>query len=284
MPVTFNTINIKGVPVFYRSAGPATAPVVLLLHGFPSSSHMFRNLMPLLAKDYRVIAPDYPGSGLSGRLQANEYTFDHLADLIEAFIDALELKRFSLYMQDFGGPVGFRLASRRPQQVQALLIQNANAYMEGLGPGIHNISQYKEKGDEQGFQKMVDHIMSLPGIKENYLYNASSEQHVLPDGYLLDHYFALQPGAKEAQAALLLNYKTNFPQYPVWHEYFRQHQPPTLITWGIHDDIFILPGARAYLTDLPKAALHEIDGGHFLLEEKYEEVAALILRFLSDNL
>ncbi len=281
----FKHVRLDELTIFYREAGPEDAPVILLLHGFPTSSHMFRHLIEHLGGKYRVIAPDYPGFGLSSCPSPNEfdYTFDHLAGVMEKFVDALGLARYSLYVQDYGGPVGFRLASRRPERVQALLIQNANAYQEGLSPAVQQMWQLEASGGAAAMQSIVDHMLTLEGIKENYIHHAEMAESVSPDAYLLDHYFMERPGAREIQATLLGNYKANFPQYDHWHAYFRKHQPPALVMWGKHDPVFIVPGAEAYLKDLPEAQLHVLDGGHFLLEVQHRAVAMLIDQFLTKH-
>jgi pimeloyl-ACP methyl ester carboxylesterase len=282
----FKHLRLGALTIFYREAGPPDAPVLLLLHGFPASSHMFRHLMEPLADKYRVIAPDYPGFGLSScpSPQEFEYTFDHLADVLERFVDALGLARYSLYVQDYGGPVGFRLASQRPERVGALLIQNANAYSEGLSPAVQEMWRLEAAGGAAAMQPIVDHMLTLEGIRENYIHHPGMVESVSPEAYLLDHYFMERPGVREIQAALLGNYKTNFPQYAGWQAYFRGHQPPALVLWGKHDPVFIVPGAEAYLRDLPQAELHVLDGGHFLLEGQHRAVAVLIDQFLAQHL
>lgn len=281
--VTFNTIQVDGLDIFYREAGKPGAPLLLLLHGFPSSSHMFRDLLADLGGKYHLIAPDYPGAGLSSAPSPAdfEYSFDHLADVMEHFIDALGLRQFALYAQDYGGPVGFRIASRRPELIRALLIQNANAYVEGLGAPVQAIGKLQAAGDKAGEAAAVAHMMSDEGIKENYLPGAHDLKKLNPDAWLSDIYFMGLPGRREIQTILFNNYGSNFGHYEGWHAYFRQHQPPTLITWGNGDQIFITPGAKAYLQDLPNAELHILDGGHFLLDEAHTQVATLIDGFLS---
>ncbi len=285
-PTRFKRLQLNDLTIFYRESGPPDAPVILLLHGFPTSSHMFRHLMEHLSGKYRVVAPDYPGFGLSScpSPQAFDYTFDHLAEVMEQFVEGLGLTRYSLYVQDYGGPVGFRLASRRPERVRALLIQNANAYPEGLSPAVQQMWQLEAAGGAAAIRPIVDHMLTLEGIKENYIHNAEMAESVSPDAYLLDHYFMERPGVREIQATLLGNYKTNFPLYESWHAYFRQHQPPALVMWGKQDPVFIVPGAEAYRRDLPAAEVHVLDGGHFLLEQQHRAVTKLIDSFLSAHL
>ena len=282
-PTRFKRLQLGALTLFYREAGPPDAPALLLLHGFPTSSHMFRHLMEHLGGKYRLIAPDYPGFGLSSCPSPREfaYTFDHLAEVMEAFVEALGLTRFSLYVQDYGGPVGFRLAARRPERIGALLIQNANAYHEGLSPAVQQMWQLEAAGDAAAVQSIVDHMLTLEGIREHYIHYPGMAESVSPEAYLLDHYFMERPGVREIQATLLGDYKTNFPRYESWHAYFRQHRPPALVLWGKHDPVFIVPGAEAYLRDLPEAELYVLEGGHFLLEGQHRAVAGLIDQFLT---
>lgn len=279
---TYSTVSVNGINIFYREAGAGNAHTILLLHGFPSSSHMYRNLLEGLSSRYHLIAPDYPGFGLSScpSPETFEYTFDNIAHVMEQFIDTLGLKKFSLYVQDYGGPVGFRIASKRPELVQALIIQNANAYMEGLGPAVQKIGQLSEAGDPKALDAAIDVKLSLEGVKEEILTGVYYPERVSPDAYLMNHYFLERPGNKDIQKTLFKNYPTNFPEYEHWQQYFRQHQPPALVVWGKGDPIFIVPGAQAYTRDLKNAALHLLDGGHFLLEEQCPAVAGLIDDFL----
>lgn len=281
--VHYRSIAIGDVNLFYREAGAPDKPTVLLLHGFPSSSHMFRNLIGWLSKDFHLIAPDYPGFGYSNCPEALkfEYTFDHLAEIIEQLIDRLELSDVNFYMQDYGGPIGFRIIGRRPQLVKSLIIQNANAYLEGLGPDVQKIGALTAANDVVGLNAAVNFMMSLDGIKEQYLFGAHDEASISPDSYTMDHFFMEQPGRKEIQKILFQNYATNFPKYPEWQEYLRHHTPRMLIVWGNNDKIFHGPGAKAYLKDVPNAELHLFEGGHFLLEEYGKEVSNLIRTFLN---
>jgi len=225
---TFKTVRIDELDIFYREAGVEQTSTILFLHGFPSSSHMFRDVMADLSAKYHVIAPDYPGFGQSSCPSPREfeYTFDHVAQVIEAFIDRLGLKKFSLYVQDYGGPIGFRIASNRPELIQTLIIQNANAYAEGLGPEVQKIRLLEQRGDKAGLQAAIDYLLSLEGIKEQYTYGAANPENVSADAYLLDHYFIERSGIKEIQSTLFQNYHTNFAQYERWQSYFRNHQPP----------------------------------------------------------
>lgn len=284
--VVFKTVDVQGLQIFYREAGPSDAPVILFLHGFPSSSHMYRDILQHLASSYHVIAPDYPGFGLSSApsTEAFEYSFDNIAGVMEAFIDRLGLHSFTLYMQDYGGPVGFRIISKRPGLVQALIIQNANAYVEGLGPYVQELGRLYESGDDKAIDAAIYHKLSLEGIKEEYLHAVAYPERVSPDAYLSDHYFMERPGIKTIQYTLFKNYGTNFPLYPGWQQYLKTHQPPALIVWGKRDQIFTAPGAEAYLRDLETAELHLLDGGHFVLEEHHAAIAQLIHDFLQRRL
>jgi pimeloyl-ACP methyl ester carboxylesterase len=253
-----------------------------LLHGFPSSSHMYRDLITDLAGKYHVIAPDYPGFGLSScpALTTFDYTFDNLAVIMEQFIDILGLTKFTWYLQDYGGPIAFRIIGKRPELVQALIIQNANVYVEGLGPDIARIGELQQAGDENALLAAIEHKLSLESIKEEHLFGAENVERVSPDSYQLDHFYMARPGIKEIQVTLFQNYGTNFPKYPEWQQYLSTHQPPTLVVWGKNDKIFTAPGGEAYKKDLKNAAVHLFNGGHFMLEEYHQPVAALIDDFL----
>lgn len=278
----YQTVEIDGINIFYREAGDAANPTLLLLHGFPSSSHMFRQLFSQLSGDVHLIAPDYPGFGYSSSPDPAdfEYTFDNIADLIEKFIDRLGLKDIVLYMQDYGGPIGFRIASRRPELIKGLVIQNANAYLEGLGPAVQQIGALTEANDIDGLEAAVNHMMSFNGIKEQYVHGVNFEAAISPDSYYLDHFLIEQPGRKEIQKILFNNYSSNFPKYPDWQRYLHEYQPPTLIAWGKNDVIFPGSGALAYKATLPDAEVHLYDGGHFLLEEYGIEIGELIRSFI----
>ncbi|MCC8408554.1 alpha/beta hydrolase [Mucilaginibacter sp. UR6-1] len=278
----YRTINIGGVDIFYREAGTAGKPTLLLLHGFPSSSHMFRQLFSQLSADFHLIAPDYPGFGYSASPDPAtfEYSFDQLANLTEQFIDSLGLTNIVFYMQDYGGPIGFRIAAERPELVKGLIIQNANAYMQGLGPAVQQIGALARANDIAGLDAAVNHMMSYQGIKEQYVCGVNSADAISPDSYTLDHFLMEQPGRKEIQKILFNNYASNFPKYPQWQQYLRNNQPPTLITWGKNDVIFPSSGALAYRQDLPDAEIHLYNGGHFLLEEYGTAIAELIRAFI----
>lgn len=281
--VHYRTVNIDGVEIFYREAGNASLPTILLLHGFPTSSHMFRDLIPLLADRYHLIAPDYPGFGYSGRPPVNEfnYTFDHLADVMEHFVDALGLSRYVLYMQDFGGPVGFRLATRRPGQVRALIIQNANAYDEGISAGVRDVVLRIWKERTSATEARLKELFELPATKRQYLEGTPDPTMVSPDAWEHAQWGMDRPGDKEIQFALHANYGSNVEHYEEWHAYFRQFQPPTLIVWGKGDFVFTPAGAEAYRKDLKHVELHMLNAGHFALETHASEIANFIRGFKS---
>jgi pimeloyl-ACP methyl ester carboxylesterase len=278
--VHYRTVKIDGVNIFYREAGRADAPVVLLLHGFPASSFMYRDLIERLAVRFRVVAPDYPGFGYSDAPSTREfsYTFDRLADVVEKFTLTLGLDRYALYMQDFGGPVGFRLATRHPDRISFLVVQNANAYEEGLPDSFWTPARtlWREPSPVN-FEKIRDAAMSDPALEWNYTHGVKEPARINPDNWVLQRALLNRPGNKDIMLALLYDYRTNLGLYPQWHEYFRKHQPPMLIVWGQNDVIFPATGARAYLRDLPGAKLHLLDTGHFALEDQAEEIARLTL-------
>lgn len=280
--VRYQTVTIDGINVFYREAGSAHAPVLLLLHGFPASSFMYRDLISRLSNRFRVIAPDYPGFGYSDAPPANDfaYTFDHLADIIEKFTRRVGAEKYSIYMQDFGGPVGFRLATRAPQQVTSLIIQNANAYEEGLPDGFWTPARRLwQDPSAANYDQLRDAALSDEALEWNYTHGVKSSEAISPDSWVLQRALLNRPGNKDAMLALLYDYRTNLGRYSEWHEYFREHQPPTLIVWGENDVIFPVPGARAYLQDLPGAELHLLDTGHFALEDHAEEIERLMRQF-----
>lgn len=284
--VLYKTVEVQGINIFYREAGNPARPTIVLLHGFPSSSHMYRDLITLLSDKYHLIAPDYPGFGYSSAPspQTFSYSFDHIAEVMEAFLDTLGIKRFSIYMQDYGGPVGFRIIAKRPKAIQTLIIQNANMYYEGLGDDVQKTITLMHSENDRALNEVIDHMISFNGIKEQYLYGAAHPENINPDSYHMDHYFIEQPGRKEIQHALFKNYKTNFPKYPQWQTLLRKYQFPLLVVWGKNDKIFPGAGGLAYKKDVPDAEIHLLDGGHFLLEEYNREIANLINNFLQKKL
>lgn len=279
--VQYKTVRIDGLDIFYREAGPSQAPVVLLLHGFPTSSHMFRNLIPALAERFHVLAPDYPGFGNSSMPPANgfAYTFDNLAQVIEKFTEQLALSRYTLYLQDYGAPIGFRLAAKHPERVQALVIQNGNAYEEGLRDFWKPFRAYW-RDRSQANAAALRQFLELDATKWQYTHGVRQPEAISPDNWLIDQYLLERPGNKEIQLQLFYDYGSNLPRYPEWQAYFRRHQPPTLIVWGKNDQIFPSDGAYPYKRDLKNLEFHLLDTGHFALEEDHHVIARLMRRFL----
>jgi pimeloyl-ACP methyl ester carboxylesterase len=285
--VSYRTVEVNGLEVFYREAGRSDAPAILLLHGFPASSHMFRNLIPALAEGYHVVAPDYPGFGQSAMppRDAFAYTFDALADVIEKFVDTIGLTRFAMYMQDYGAPVGYRVAERHPDRVTALVVQNGNAYDEGIAndfwvpiKAYWNDPANKEKRDAlRGF-------LQLEATRWQYTHGVRNVESISPDGWTYDQYFLDRKGNDEIQLDLFLSYGSNPPLYPRWQEYFRTYQPPTLIVWGRNDQIFPAAGAEPYKRDLKTLEYHLFDTGHFALEEEGDAIARLMSDFLGRHI
>lgn len=278
----YRTVEIDGLDIFYREAGSPDAPVILLLHGFPTSSHMFRNLIPALSHKYRLIAPDYPGFGNSSMpsMDAFDYTFDRLAEVMEQFIQALDLEQYSLYLMDYGAPIGFRLAAAHPERVQALLIQNGNAYEEGLREFWEPIKAYWQDKTPENADKLRE-FLNIEATKWQYTHGVRDPETISPDNWNLDQLFLDRPGNQEIQLALFYSYGSNPPLYPQWQEYLRKYQPPTLITWGKNDYIFPEEGAHPYKQDLKDIEFHLLDTGHFALEEEGEAIANYIDNFLS---
>ncbi len=277
-------VAIDGVRVFYREAGPRGAPTLLLLHGFPSSSAQYRRLIDALGARFRVIAPDYPGFGHSdapapasagGQYQ---YSFDQLARTIAGFCDALQLRHYFLYMFDFGGPVGMRLAMAHPERVAGLVVQNANVYPEGLSAIARDFVALRP--GVPGAAEQAQSLLTLEMTRAQYESGAQDLARVAPDGWTLDQHFLDQPGRKAIQVDLLLDYHNNVALYPEWQAWLRRHRPPALVLWGRNDPFFIEAGAHAYLRDLPQAELHVFEAGHFALEEEAPRMAALIAGFL----
>jgi pimeloyl-ACP methyl ester carboxylesterase len=283
--VTYRTVDVNGLRIFYREAGPKAAPHILLLHGFPTSSHMFRNLIPSLAERFHVIAPDYPGFGNSSMPGVGEfkYTFDNLANVIDAFTAAVGLDRYAIYLQDYGAPIGFRLAVRHPERVQALVIQNGNAYDEGLREFWQPLKAYwKEPVDAH--RQALAKFLEPDATKWQYTHGVRRPERISPDNWLIDQALLERPGNKEIQLQLFYDYGSNPPLYPQWQQYFRRYQPPTLIVWGKNDQIFPAEGAYPYKRDLKDLEFHLLDTGHFALEEDGDTIARLMREFLERRL
>ncbi len=272
----FATVN--GRKLFYREAGDPAAPTILLLHGLPTSSQMFRDLMPALADQFHLVAPDHVGFGHSDApsREVFGYTFDNLAAHVAGLIDVLGLRSCILYMQDYGGPIGFRLFAQRPKQVTGFIIQNANAYLEGIGDATKQVLLPLWENRTPETEAPARAFVSLEGTKFQWLIGAKDPEAINPDNWVLDQALLDRPGVQDYQVDLLENYKTNVALYPEWQAAFRAHRPKTLIVWGKNDPIFIPPGARAYLNDLPEARLVWLDAGHFVLDENAPQVAAEI--------
>ncbi len=275
MPHTsIRRVKADGVEVFYREAGPANAPVVILLHGFPTSSLQYRNLIPLLADRHRVIAPDLPGFGFTEVPPERQYryTFDNLARTIEAFTDVLKLKRYALYVFDYGAPTGFRLAMAHPERVSGIISQNGNAYVEGLGDAWAPIQRYwKEPSAEN--REALRQALNPAGLRSQYTDGVPHPEQIDPAGYTLDAAMIARPGNMDIQLDLFLDYANNVKLYPAFQEYFRRAQPPLLAIWGKHDPFFIPPGAEAFRRDNPNVTVQFLDTGHFALETHVREIA-----------
>jgi pimeloyl-ACP methyl ester carboxylesterase len=277
--------NVDGIKIFYREAGSKTAPTLLLLHGFPTSSHMFRNLIPALADRYHVVAPDLPGFGFSEAPDPEQfrYTFETLAKLIGSFTQAIGLDRFAIYVFDYGAPVGFRLALAHPERITAIISQNGNAYEEGLSQGWNPIQKYWKEPTAENRAALRD-FLTPEATKSQYLYGVQDTALVAPESYGLDSALLARPGNDEIQLDLFLDYASNVALYPKFQEYFRTKRPPLLAVWGNSDPFFLPPGAEAFKRDNPTAEVHLYDAGHFALETHDEQIAGAIRDFLSRKL
>lgn len=281
MSVRYGFQKVGDVEVFYREAGPSDAPVILLLHGFPTASHMFRDLMPLLADRFRLVAPDLPGFGQTKAPPrvSFAYTFDNLAAVIDGFTAAMRLDQYALYVFDYGAPVGLRLAMHHPERVSAIISQNGNAYIEGFSDEWGPWEAYWREPSPANRDACRPSL--APETIRSWQYGTGANPQLLsPDGYELDIAYMARPGAEDIQLDLILDYRSNVSLYPDFQSYFRQHRPPLLAVWGRHDPAFLPAGALAYQRDLPDAEIHLLDAGHFALETHAEEIAALIRRFL----
>ena len=278
------TVEVNGVEIFYREAGNKKAPTILLLHGYPTSSHMFRNLMVDLSDSYHLLAPDYPGYGNSEQppMEEFDYTFDNMAVIIEGFLEKLEVEKYTIYLMDYGAPIGFRIAAKYPERVEALIIQNGNAYEEGLKDFWIPIKKYwNDYTVENGIA--LEGFHSPDGLKWQYTHGVRNVETISPDNWNLDLQHLTREGNNEIQLAMFYDYRTNVPLYPSWQQYFRKYQPPTLIVWGKNDYIFPADGAYPYKKDLNNLEFHLLDTGHFALEEDGESIAKYIDNFLRTN-
>jgi pimeloyl-ACP methyl ester carboxylesterase len=275
-------IDVDGFNVFYREAGPADGPKLLLLHGFPSSSHMFRDLIPLLADRFHIVAPDLPGFGLSDMpsRDAFSYTFESIANVIDRFTEVIGFDRYAVYVFDYGAPTGFRLALRHPERITAIVSQNGNAYEEGLSDGWNPIRAYWQ-APTQANRDALRAMLTKDTTKWQYTHGVPDASAISPDGYTLDDYYLNRPGAHDVQLDLFGDYRNNVALYPAFQAYFREHQPKFLAVWGKNDPFFLPPGAEAFKRDIPHADVRFFDTGHFALETHATQIAAAITEFLA---
>lgn len=280
--IRYRTVDVDGLQVFYRQAGDPEAPKLLLLHGFPTSSHMFRDLIPLLADRFHIVAPDLPGFGQTELKPRDEfnYTFENIANVIERFTEVIGFDRYAVYVFDYGAPVGFRLATRHPERISALISQNGNAYEEGLSEGWNPIQAYWRDPSETN-RAALRGFLSPVSTRWQYTHGVSDGAAVSPDGYSLDNYYLSRLAVDEIQLDLFGDYKSNVALYPKFQEYFRVHQPPMLAVWGKNDPFFLPSGAEAFRRDIPAAVVRFFDTGHFALETHAEEIAKEIRAFLT---
>jgi len=277
--VRYQKIAIDGTGIFYRQAGPAGAPKLLLLHGFPTSSHMFRDLIPLLADQNHIVAPDLPGFGLSD-LPGRGLTFDRIAQTIDRFTEVVGFDRYALYVFDYGAPTGFRLAAKHPERITAIISQNGNAYVEGLSDGWNPIRAYWENNSQANREALRQFLRPEATIWQ-YTHGVPDAAVISPDGYSLDNYYLSRPGVAEVQLDLFGDYQSNVALYPSFQQYFRTHRPPLLAAWGKNDPFFLPAGAEAFKRDIPEAMVRFFDTGHFALESHVVQIAAVIREFLS---
>jgi pimeloyl-ACP methyl ester carboxylesterase len=279
--IRYRHADVDGLKIFYRETGRVGAPALLLLHGFPSASHMFRDLIPQLAELFHIVAPDLPGFGQSdmpGRDKFN-YTFDNIARVIDRFTEVIELKRFAVYIFDYGAPTGLRLALKHPERIAAIISQNGNAYEEGLSDGWQPIRRYWTEASEAN-RNALRTFLSPETTVWQYTHGVPDKASLSPDGYSLDNFYLARPGADEIQLDLLGDYNSNVALYPEFHSYFRNHKPPLLAVWGRNDPFFLPPGAEAFKRDIPNADVRFFDTGHFALETHCNEIATAIREFL----
>jgi pimeloyl-ACP methyl ester carboxylesterase len=282
--VTYRTVDVDGINVFYREAGPKDAPTILLLHGFPTAGHMFRDLIPQLSDRFRLVAPDLPGFGKSDMpdRSAFSYTFDNIAKVIERFTEVIRLNRFAIYVFDYGAPTGFRLAVSHPERITGIISQNGNAYEKGLSEGWNPIQKYW-KDPSQANRDALRAFLKPETTFWQYTHGVPDTTAVSPDGYSLDNFYLARPGADEVQLDLFGDYKSNVALYPTFQEYFRKYKPSFLAVWGKNDPFFLPAGAEAFKRDIPNATVRFIDTGHFALETHAEEIAKAIQDFLLGN-
>ncbi len=279
--VKYRSAVADGCKVFYREAGPSDAPKLLLLHGFPSAGHMFRDLIPLLADRFHLVAPDLPGFGQSDMpvRSSFKYTFDNIANVIDRFTEVIEFEKFAVYVFDYGAPTGFRIAVKHPERITAMISQNGNAYEEGLSDGWSPIRAYWREPTEANRQALRNFLAPQTTVWQ-YTHGVSDTTTVSPDGYSLDNFYLARPGADEVQLDLFGDYKSNVALYPAFQAYFRKHRPPFLAIWGKNDPFFLPPGAEAFKRDMPDAVVRFLDTGHFALETHAGEIASEIRKFL----
>jgi pimeloyl-ACP methyl ester carboxylesterase len=280
--VRYRKVDVDGIGVFYREAGTKEAPTILLLHGFPTAGHMFRDLIPQLADRFRLVAPDLPGFGKSDMPAPGTftYTFENIANVIDRFTEVIGLPRFAMYVFDYGAPVGFRLAVRHPDRINAIISQNGNAYEEGLSDGWNPIRAYWQEPSLAN-REALRSFLAPDTTRWQYAHGVPDVTAVSPDGYSLDNFYLTRPGADEVQLDLFGDYKSNVALYPTFQEYFRKHKPPFLATWGKNDPFFLPAGAEAFKRDIPSATVRFFDTGHFALETHAKEIAAVIRDFLA---
>ena len=280
--IEYRSANVDGLKIFYRAAGAADAPALLLLHGFPTASHMFRDLIPLLADRFHIIAPDLPGFGQSDMPARGKfaYTFDHLAETIDRFTEVIGLDRFAMYVFDYGAPTGFRIAVKHPERISAIISQNGNAYEEGLSEGWTPIRGYWQE-PSQANREALRAFLNPETTRWQYTHGVTNEAAVSPDGQSLDNFYLARPGADDVQLDLFGDYKSNVALYPAFQNYFRTHKPRLLAVWGKNDPFFLPPGAEAFKRDIPNAVVRFFDTGHFALETHAKEIAAAIRDFLT---